>query len=51
MIKRSIKEQINSRLYKGKAVIIVGPRQVGKTTLLKMLVADADRKVLVWNCD
>ena len=51
MIERSIKEQINSRLYKGKAVIIVGPRQVGKTTLLKMLVADTDRKVLVWNCD
>ena len=51
MIERSIKEQINSRLYKGKAVIIVGPRQVGKTTLLRMLVADTDRKVLVWNCD
>ena len=51
MIERSIKEQIDSRLYKGKAVIIVGPRQVGKTTLLKMLVADTDRKVLVWNCD
>ena len=51
MIERSIKEQIDSRLYKGKAVIVVGPRQVGKTTLLRMLVADTDRKVLVWNCD
>lgn len=51
MIERFIKKQIDSRLYKGKAVIIVGPRQVGKTTLLKMLSADTDRMVLIWNCD
>ncbi len=51
MIERCIKKQIDSRLYKGKAAIIVGPRQVGKTTLLRMLTADTDRKVLVWNCD
>ena len=51
MIERFIKEQVSKRLYRGKVVIIVGPRQVGKTTLLKMLVADTDRKVLVWNCD
>ena len=51
MIKRCIKKQIDSCLHKGKAVIIVGPRQVGKTTLLKMLTADTDRKVLLWNCD
>ena len=51
MIERSIKEQIDSHLYKGKAVIVVGPRQVGKTTLLRMLTADTDREVLVWNCD
>ena len=37
MIERSIKNQIDSRLYKGKAVIIVGPRQVGKTTLLRAM--------------
>ena len=51
MIKRCIKKQIDSCLHKGKAVIIVGPRQVGKTTLLKMLTVDTDRKVLIWNCD
>ncbi len=38
-------------MYKGKAVIIVGPRQVGKTTLLKMLTAETKHRVLVWNCD
>ena len=51
MIKRLLKEQIDKRLYRGKVVIIVGPRQVGKTTLLRMLTANTDHKVLVWNCD
>ncbi len=51
MIERLIKEQINKRLYRGKAIIVVGPRQVGKTTLLKMLTADTNKNVLIWNCD
>ena len=51
MVYRLIKEQIDKRLYRGKAIIVVGPRQVGKTTLLRMLTADTDRKVVVWNCD
>ena len=51
MVYRLIKEQIDKRLYRGKVIIVVGPRQVGKTTLLRMLTTDSDRKVLVWNCD
>ncbi len=51
MIYRLIKEQIEKRLYRGKVIIVVGPRQVGKTTLLRMLTADSKRKVTVWNCD
>ncbi|MCR5822519.1 MAG: ATP-binding protein [Bacteroidales bacterium] len=51
MVYRLIKEQIDKRLYRGKVIIIVGPRQVGKTTLLRMLTADTNRKVVVWNCD
>ena len=51
MIERLLKEQINKRLWQGKVIIIVGPRQVGKTTLLRMLTKDSDRRVLVWNCD
>ena len=51
MIERLLKEQISKRLYRGKVVIVVGPRQVGKTTLLRMLIDDTDREVLVWNCD
>lgn len=51
MIERLLKIQIKNKLYRGKAVIVVGPRQVGKTTLLRMLTSDTDRSVLVWNCD
>jgi predicted AAA+ superfamily ATPase len=32
MIPRIIQEQIETAFFKGRAVIIYGPRQVGKTT-------------------
>ena len=51
MINRLISSAIKKKFFRGKAVIVVGPRQVGKTTLLKMLAEELDRKVLVWNCD
>lgn len=51
MINRLISSALKKKFFRGKAVIIVGPRQVGKTTLLKMLAEEIDRKVLVWNCD
>ena len=35
MINRSIQSKITAKIGKGKAIIIVGPRQVGKTTLIK----------------
>jgi uncharacterized protein len=35
MIERLIQSQIEAKIGKGKAILIVGPRQVGKTTLLK----------------
>jgi predicted AAA+ superfamily ATPase len=37
MINRIIHEQFQKKLFQGKALILVGPRQVGKTTLLKLL--------------
>lgn len=40
MIARLLQEAIQSKLGKGKAIILMGARQVGKTTLLKMLFAD-----------
>ena len=38
MIRRNIEAKINSRLGKGKAVIIYGPRQSGKTTLVNEIL-------------
>lgn len=35
MIKRILHDVIKQRLYKGKAIVLIGARQVGKTTLLK----------------
>lgn len=37
MIDRSIEKDIEKRLFKGKAIVVMGARQVGKTTLLKKL--------------
>ena len=51
MIERRLKQLILPRLFKGKAIVLTGPRQVGKTTLLRMLMAETDKKTLFWNCD
>lgn len=37
MIKRHLEDTIKSKLFTGKAVILTGPRQTGKTTLLNQL--------------
>ena len=51
MIPRIIESSIRERLFKGKAIIISGPRQVGKTTLLKQLNEVGPEPVLWLNCD
>ena len=51
MIKRTLYNVIDDKLFKGKAIIIMGPRQVGKTTLLKQLFNDHDDTVLWLNGD
>ena len=38
MIKRVLETQINNRFGKGKAILLIGPRQVGKTTLFNKLL-------------
>lgn len=38
MITRSLIGRIRNRLNKGKAIVLVGPRQVGKTTLINELL-------------
>lgn len=51
MIQREILEQIKKSLFKGKTLILLGPRQSGKTTLLEMLSQEIKEKVLILDCD
>jgi len=51
MIDRTLRQLINEKLFKGKALIILGPRQVGKSTILNMIAKDAGEDVLFLNCD
>jgi len=52
IIKRTIEEEVNKRLFKGKIIIIYGARQVGKTTLVKEIIKKhKEKKTLYLNCD
>lgn len=51
MIERQLQKTIESHIFKGKAIIVIGARQVGKSTLFKMLLEKQDRKILQLNCD
>ena len=42
MYTRIIKESIISKIGKGKAIMLIGPRQVGKTTLIRLLLENQD---------
>lgn len=46
MISRTLNQILINKLFKGKAIIVVGPRQVGKTTLLKKILATKKDDVL-----
>jgi len=51
MIKRQIQSDIEACFFKGKAVIIYGARQVGKTTLIKSIQKKDYQNSLFINCD
>jgi len=51
MINRDIAPSVNSRLADEKAIILLGPRQVGKSTLLKQLAPAFRQKVIEWSGD
>ncbi len=51
MIERDITDGLIKRLYKKKVVIVFGPRQVGKTTLIKEIVKRVNKQALFFNAD
>lgn len=51
MISRTLYQNIQSRLDDPKAIILYGPRQVGKTTLLQQLSTEIEADILWWNGD
>lgn len=51
MIKRTIADQIKPRLFKGKAIVIFGARQVGKTTLVRTFREEYRDESIYFNCD
>lgn len=51
MIQRQLQDVIESRMFAGKAIILIGARQVGKSTLFKMILEKHIEPTLSLNCD
>ncbi len=51
MIPRTLEKIIEDRFFSGKSILLLGPRQVGKTTLMKNLVGNFKGKSVWLNAD
>ena len=51
MVRREQTNYAKARLFKGKALLVFGPRQVGKTTFVQNLIAYLNKKTLFLNGD
>ena len=51
MYARELYQTIEQKMFQGKAVIVVGARQVGKTTLFNEILKQRNEKVLRLNLD
>jgi predicted AAA+ superfamily ATPase len=51
MIKRALQQAIESRMFKGKAILLFGARQTGKSTLSEMILSGNPSESLVLNGD
>ena len=52
MIKRTLQKVLEQYMGKGKAILLIGARQVGKSTLFRMLTETVTEDALLWlNCD
>ncbi len=51
MIRRTLKREILTSCFKGKTILLIGARQVGKTTLLKEIIREVEVPVAWLNAD
>jgi predicted AAA+ superfamily ATPase len=51
MIRRQLQEKVEKQLFGGKAIVLVGPRQVGKTTLVNSMLESKQTKLLFFDGD
>lgn len=51
MYTRNLQSVIQERCFQGKAIILLGARQVGKTTLFKKIIQEQQVDALYLNCD
>lgn len=51
MIVREFGSNIKNWLFRGKILIVFGPRQVGKTTFIEQLLGELDKKIVRFNGD
>ncbi|MFN3530197.1 MAG: ATP-binding protein [Bacteroidia bacterium] len=51
MIVRSLFQEVNKRMFSGKIILLIGPRQVGKTTLMQQLQQASNQNSIWLNCD
>lgn len=51
MIRRQLQDVIEARMFADKAIIVIGARQVGKSTLFNMVLEGRKEPALQLNCD
>lgn len=51
LIGRHLQSVIESKFFKGKAILLIGARQVGKSTLFNQIIQGHSEPILTLNCD
>ncbi len=51
MLNRNLQAQIENSLFRGKVIVLYGPRRVGKTTLVKEILSKIKEKIVYYQGD